>query len=192
MSHKLFTTLGGTLTVDFLNTFQVQQGQQVDLLETSADVVRWLDLMVASQKLGPVQKAQILTDRGFSLDQLREFRLECRRFLHLHQAFEPMVSWMAHFVDQSPLTFRLDSHEGVVAIPIKGGTAGLLSLLAYDWLKLKPIDYLNIKKCENPHCMAYFLNTSGRRKWCAMETCGNRQKSYRHYRKVRKDTYTAH
>ncbi|PSR32541.1 MAG: hypothetical protein C7B46_13805 [Sulfobacillus benefaciens] len=186
MSHTPFTTLGGTLTVDFLNTFQMQQGQQVDLLETQADVVRWLDLMVASQKLAPVQKAQILTDQGFSLDQLREFRLECRRFLHLHQPFEPMVSWMAHFVDQSPLTFRFNGHKGVVAIPIKGGTAGLLSLLAYDWLKLKPVDYLNIKKCENPHCMAYFLNVSGRRKWCAMETCGNRQKSYRHYRKVRK------
>jgi predicted RNA-binding Zn ribbon-like protein len=190
MSHTPFTTLGGTLTIDFLNTLQMQQGQRVDLLQTSEDVNRWLDLMVASQKLVPLQKAQLVRGPGFFMDQLREFRLDCRTFLQMHQPFEQMASWMAGFVDQSPLTFRIDAHDGVVTIPIKGATVGLLSLLAYDWLKLKKIDYHSIRQCENAHCMAYFLNSSGRRKWCAMETCGNRQKSYRHYRKVKEDSYT--
>jgi predicted RNA-binding Zn ribbon-like protein len=190
MSHTPFTTLGGTLTIDFLNTLQMQQGQPVDLLQTQEDVIRWLDLMVASRKLFPLQKVQLVSDSGFCLDHLREFRLDCRKSLQVRQPFEQMASWMARLVDQSPLTFRIDGQEGVVAVPIKGATAGLLSLLAYDWLKLDQIDYFSIKQCENPHCMAYFLNSSGRRKWCAMETCGNRQKSYRHYRKVKEDAHS--
>nr|WP_090396707.1 CGNR zinc finger domain-containing protein [Natribacillus halophilus] len=36
-----------------------------------------------------------------------------------------------------------------------------------------------IRECEHPECILYFVDTSksGKRRWCSMELCGNRQKA---------------
>lgn len=44
-----------------------------------------------------------------------------------------------------------------------------------------------LRRCEAPDCDWFFLDRSpgGRRRWCCMETCGNRMKARRHYRRER-------
>jgi predicted RNA-binding Zn ribbon-like protein len=44
-----------------------------------------------------------------------------------------------------------------------------------------------IRTCDHPHCVLWFLDTSksGRRRWCSMDTCGNRAKASRHYDRTR-------
>lgn len=61
----------------------------------------------------------------------------------------------------------------------------VLSLLARDALDLVTSPALTrLKNCANPDCRIIFLDTSrpGARRWCSMDTCGNRAK---------KHTYTA-
>ena len=40
-----------------------------------------------------------------------------------------------------------------------------------------------IRRCAHPACVLWFLDTSrnGTRRWCSMDTCGNRAKAGRHY-----------
>jgi predicted RNA-binding Zn ribbon-like protein len=44
-----------------------------------------------------------------------------------------------------------------------------------------------IRRCAGEDCVLHFLDTSqnGRRRWCSMATCGNRNKASRHYAKTR-------
>ncbi|WP_455218306.1 CGNR zinc finger domain-containing protein, partial [Kaarinaea lacus] len=43
----------------------------------------------------------------------------------------------------------------------------------------------HLKRCNNPDCVLLFVDTSRtqQRKWCSMDTCGNRAKVAKHYRK---------
>ena len=45
-----------------------------------------------------------------------------------------------------------------------------------------------LRRCEAPDCDWFFLDRSrnGTRRWCSMETCGNRAKARRHYERGRK------
>ncbi len=64
----------------------------------------------------------------------------------------------------------------------------LPSLLA--WLTLETLLVLPPARVRSrPRCDWLFYDTTrgGRRKWCSMRTCGNREKVTRHYRANRKD-----
>ena len=44
-----------------------------------------------------------------------------------------------------------------------------------------------VRRCANPECGWLFLDDSraGKRRWCSMQSCGNRAKARRHYHKSR-------
>ena len=44
-----------------------------------------------------------------------------------------------------------------------------------------------IRRCAGEQCVLHFFDTSqnGRRRWCSMATCGNRNKASRHYARTR-------
>ena len=44
-----------------------------------------------------------------------------------------------------------------------------------------------VKRCANPECGWLFLDDSraGKRRWCSMQSCGNRAKARRHYHRSR-------
>jgi predicted RNA-binding Zn ribbon-like protein len=62
---------------------------------------------------------------------------------------------------------------------------GLLAWLALEALLVLPP--ARVRSC--PRCGWLFYDTTrgGRRKWCSMSTCGNREKVTRHYRSIRKE-----
>jgi predicted RNA-binding Zn ribbon-like protein len=43
---------------------------------------------------------------------------------------------------------------------------------------------VNLRACNAPGCVLYFVKSHPRREWCS-ETCGNRARAARHYRRVR-------
>jgi predicted RNA-binding Zn ribbon-like protein len=45
-----------------------------------------------------------------------------------------------------------------------------------------------IRCCANPGCGWLFVDRAGRRRWCSMATCGNRQKARRHAARARAAT----
>ena len=42
----------------------------------------------------------------------------------------------------------------------------------------------NLRACHAPGCVLYFVKSHPRREWCS-ETCGNRARAARHYRRIR-------
>jgi hypothetical protein len=58
---------------------------------------------------------------------------------------------------------------------------------AVDHLRLLGERPDRIRHCAHPACVLWFYDTSrnGTRRWCSMETCGNRAKAGRHYARVR-------
>ena len=52
-------------------------------------------------------------------------------------------------------------------------------------LRLLDEDPDRVRKCANPDCPFWFLDTtrSGTRRWCSMTVCGNRLKARRHYQR---------
>ena len=46
-------------------------------------------------------------------------------------------------------------------------------------------DLRHVKACPGTHCGWLFVDSSGRRRWCTMEVCGNRAKSRRHAERQR-------
>jgi predicted RNA-binding Zn ribbon-like protein len=56
-----------------------------------------------------------------------------------------------------------------------------IGLSAVDTLRSLPLD--RIRECEHTDCILHFADTSkaGKRRWCSMETCGNRHKAAEFY-----------
>ena len=44
----------------------------------------------------------------------------------------------------------------------------------------------HVRQCAAVGCRLFFLDRSGRRRWCAMKLCGNRAKTQSHYRRIGK------
>lgn len=183
-----FTAYATTASVNFLNTIQIHRGKVVEMLQGHKDIKDWGKTMVKEKYLYPMQFERIFGENTFDILELWSFRKHCRSFLQnmnrekvVDSAFWPMLE---DKISDAPLEFHLIDNR-VLSAPKIGGTAGLLSLLSYELFMLKEKGILErIKKCENDDCLAFYINHSGRRKWCSMEVCGNRIKVNRHLRKT--------
>ncbi|MEV3853187.1 ABATE domain-containing protein [Streptomyces sp. NPDC050095] len=69
--------------------------------------------------------------------------------------------------------------DGVVRYDAADPVGAVLADIARDALDLATSSALErVRACAGPRCAAWFLDTSrpGKRRWCSMETCGNRSK----------------
>ncbi|MFG2649859.1 CGNR zinc finger domain-containing protein [Streptomyces sp. NPDC048436] len=83
---------------------------------------------------------------------------------------------------EPPLTARIEPDGTRAWAPNATGTQ-LLSTVARDAVDLFTGPYAHrIRKCATSNCSLLFVDTSrpGRRRWCSMERCGNRQKARAH------------
>ncbi|MDP2377747.1 ABATE domain-containing protein [Reyranella sp.] len=94
-------------------------------------------------------------------------------------------------LSEAPTRTTLKRERGSYAwdVDMRSGTA--LALLAPvlwtagDLLAGPRLD--RVRRCANPECGWLFLDDSraGKRRWCSMQSCGNRAKARRHYHKSR-------
>lgn len=187
----MFTALGGRLAVNFVNTVRRQRGAVVDLLSNPPAVYDWLVFMMSMGQLHQIQHQRIATSPITPSDllDLYEFRQKGREVLLGARSHEEFLRYLEWLMTNAPLSFAMvedESNPQKVALPIIGGSHGLLALLANDWMDLVARgDRRRIRACANPRCLAYFINASGRRKWCSMEECGNRAKNAKYHRAKR-------
>ncbi|MFC0522301.1 CGNR zinc finger domain-containing protein [Pontibacillus salicampi] len=180
MTKKMtFSHFSTYLFINFLNTIKMDNNKKGEQLNSEEDIWEWLLLM---QEHGLLQPSQVTTIKQESIDveKVRNFRDVCRNyFYHLDNKQEWMNIMMEHTM-QVPLSFVME--QEMVAIPSKGGTMGLISLLSFDLLQKEQDGIVSkVKACENNQCLALFVNNKGKRKWCSMEVCGNRAKAKKHY-----------
>lgn len=96
-----------------------------------------------------------------------------------------------HALAEAPARTTLRRDRGLYGwdVDIRSGTA--LALLAPvlwsagDLLAGPRLD--RVRRCANPECGWLFFDDSraGKRRWCSMQSCGNRAKAKRHYHKSR-------
>jgi predicted RNA-binding Zn ribbon-like protein len=169
--------LAGDLALDFLNTRMRVGGEIKDLLQTDEDVSAWLrraELPVPEgrSRTKPLLRSALLLREN--IRKLVEERKAERRgdpsvlndFLR-HAQSHPQLVWKKSGTVIIERVQRRSSPEDILA-PIAEAAAVLLATA----------DFTLVKRCEDETCVLWFSDQtkSHRRRWCSMETCGNRHK----------------
>lgn len=177
--------VGNNLGVDFVNTEINVRGELVDLLLSESDVMQWLEQ--ASIDVDLVQ--------GMDLGNLLAFRKKARQLLSQiieKQSIEDeLIATLNKYMQNYKMQYQLEhsaTEYQLIKHNICQSTADIIGLLAYELANLLSSEQrAYLKRCLNPDCVLMFVDNSRshKRRWCSMETCGNRAKVSKHYRKVK-------
>lgn len=162
--------VGGRLALDFLNTADWSSGGEVvhEKLISRADLDCWMD------RLG-LKNQPVLS----GMDELRRYRGDLRTVMLTGESDARL-----------PLPAGVDAATaaGLAEYPIEALIAfSAISILA-DRREVE-----RLKLCPGSNCGWLFIDETKnrRRRWCSMETCGNRAKANRHYARSRKRIKTS-
>ncbi len=182
--RKEFPLISGHPSVDLVNTEVVRRGVRHDLLLTESDLNHWLVSMKGIGSLAAIRTAGHSSEALHLVRKLRSFLRDGCEKLADRKALED--KWKGHLEDliqRAPFSYKILS-EGLVPVPVGDPPDAILSLVAFDALKLLASgELMTIHRCANPDCVLLFMDSSGRRKWCSMKICGNRAKVARHEEK---------
>jgi predicted RNA-binding Zn ribbon-like protein len=178
----VFRWLGEPLAIDLANTVMVvREGEMVDLLDSTGDFERWLELerprlgdcRFATASLAEVKSARedtrALLTAAASGDSLPAGPLER---VNAASAAAP-VALRLQLGDDGRPTIREDPEEIEIVSALFGALARSALRLIADHEKMP------LRVCNAPSCGMFFV---GRRKWCCA-ACGNRARAARHYRR---------
>ncbi|MGD2083816.1 MAG: CGNR zinc finger domain-containing protein [Chromatiales bacterium] len=181
-----FVFLGNSAAVDFINTEMVSRGELVDLIKDDADLIRW------TKEAGLANEPTLTTG---DLSTAKTLRSALKDLYHAsvdrrsagRGSLATVNRHLANHATHEVL--RPGSSRGdfeLVPDNTASRVAALLANLAYEGAVLLASPQASrLKRCGNPECVLIFLDTSRsqKRRWCSMETCGNRAKVAKHYRR---------
>jgi predicted RNA-binding Zn ribbon-like protein len=157
----------------FVNTLDLEDG--VELLETPADLRRWLahhDLVAPSTRIDQAEFRRAL-----------EVREAFRAVLHANNG-APLDSSAVATLDAAAraaeLTVRWDEHGHAELTPVRAGLEGAFGkLLAIAYRARVEGTWERLKACPEHSCGWAFYDHSRNRSstWCSMAVCGNRAKA---------------
>ena len=182
-----FLFVANQLSLDFLNTKLVADGEDRELLPDIEAVVRWLaaaSLIEPRSIHGTIAQWSRRPGVVGVLDRLKEFREQLRSVIFEWEAGKlPSKSFRAnlnHLLSQHPAISELYPEGSQMRIlrrfplqvpedsfgPLADAAASLFS----------EADPSRVRKCES--CIVHFFDTSkkGSRRWCSMQICGNKHK----------------
>jgi len=209
LGQTVFDFVGGHAAVDFVNTEIKHQGERVDLIPDFIHFVAWLEQKNLVNK--DVNNA-VNQDGVYSLVEKWYQNSESEAFVaHVHQlrrnlriAFEQIHEKQTietETLETLNEQFRLYpgfyqlgvETEGVYQQFMQSGTMPshlLMPLIKEIADFLSEANFALIKHCGNAQCIRYFYDTTRNRsrRWCSMETCGNRMKVAAYYKRKRKSS----
>ena len=194
-----FLFVGNDACLDFLNTFIVDQGQQFDLIQSLADLLRW---QVAAGLLSS-DAAAALAERWQGTAEAAEAAAEARalraRLVTVVDELIAGVSPASETIDMlNALLQRRVAYEHIAPVTGKTGDWAIETRYAFREPRdlLAPIAHAaavllterersRIRKCENPVCVLHYFDTSknGSRRWHDTRVCGNRIRVAHHYQR---------
>jgi predicted RNA-binding Zn ribbon-like protein len=170
----------GALCLELLTTGGPGEFARYEVLDEPAGLLRWL---AASRLPGGLR----LDVDDASLAAVRRLRDALWRMAGARvDARDPDpadVATVNAAAAEPPLAFGIAADGSRQWMPERSGVAPLLSTVARDAVELFTGPYAHrIRECASHNCYLLFVDTSrpGRRRWCAMEHCGNRSKVRAH------------
>ncbi|MBB3130100.1 putative RNA-binding Zn ribbon-like protein [Paenibacillus rhizosphaerae] len=184
--------LGGALWINLANTVRMREHQVTDMLEEPGYLDEWLrdnELHGLSNTGG----AAFSAPPEDLLPELLRLRGVCRLVLE-------DVDHDGTLSEEAFAAIRAEASRLDVALRAERDAQGLPHLITYGQTAVQDVLYPivrsmfetlasvsldRIRICEHDDCILHFVDTSksGKRRWCSMETCGNRHKAAEFYAK---------
>ena len=186
LSDDDFKFVGNDLAIDLVNTEMIRTGVRVDLVNTPERFEKWL----AASGM-PSDESWTVRDHAAAL----ELRAAIREALEAwtggappsERSLERINFHLQQFVETQRLAYRDGAYllQPQNALPAPKQLLGRLAMAAASLLV--SADPKTIKRCASTACILWFKDVSRglKRRWCSMETCGNRSKVAKHYRASR-------
>ncbi|MET3290873.1 UNVERIFIED_CONTAM: putative RNA-binding Zn ribbon-like protein [Brevibacillus sp. OAP136] len=172
--------LGGAVWINLANTVN-KRG--VDLLDDCEKAEQWLlanELLVGAKDGDGVQGIIV------ELRLLRELCLDILADLEQGEVAPKRVEQLQSIVETVQVRLSLSQAEDKLEMICRGIT--MTDEVRYKVVHsiihtLQHVSRERIRSCEHEECILHFIDTSksGKRRWCSMETCGNRQKAAEFY-----------
>ncbi|GED33274.1 CGNR zinc finger domain-containing protein [Brevibacillus centrosporus] len=185
-------TLGGAVWINLVNTINKRQ---IDVLDDPERLMAWLmanELLRESdqKELENKETLRQITDVLHSLRNICFAVLEDFQQAGLSQS---SVQQLRSLTDPLKVKLTLHTSEGRLELVNEGLHTDdhiTYQVLASIIHSLQTVSRDRIRACEHEDCILHFIDTSksGKRRWCSMETCGNRHKAAEFYaRKKQKE-----
>jgi predicted RNA-binding Zn ribbon-like protein len=186
---KLRFVIGGSTWINLVNTTYISNKQVVDILLDPSRTFQWMEennLLRESDALA-LENEELLVPL---IDELHSLRHFCKVILSdLKQQGKlslNTIEQLKRLVQQVKVSLAIvPKHENLKLVS-EGITARDHVLYNIVYSIINTMDSFSIdriKECEHQECILYFVDTSksGKRRWCSMELCGNRQKAAEFY-----------
>ncbi len=198
-SHALIAVPRRDLCLDFANTVAWRGSVPAESLHHFADFLAWLR---STRVLPPRAVAELNkwfdarpADAAAVFNDAIEIRETVYRLLHSvaagsAPAGEDLRRLNRALSEAAPRAIldRADRGFGW-RIEAKHSAAGVLAPVLWSAADiLVGPDRAHLRECANDRCLWLFLDDSknGTRRWCSMQSCGNRAKAHRHYLRKKK------
>jgi predicted RNA-binding Zn ribbon-like protein len=189
------------LCLDFANTLSWRGSSvAVEALHDCGDLLRWCagSLGYAGAPLRSLEEWA----QAKPLEALHLFELAIAMREALYRIFRAVATGTAVAApDLAALNYALaeaprrgelvPAEQGYVwrSAPLRPSVPSLLAPVLWSAADLMTrIAPQRVRQCANPKCLWLFVDASkgGTRRWCEMNSCGNRAKAQRHYQKNKK------
>ena len=164
--------------LDFLNTIAAPEGVALDVLQSDADVLYWLEEagMASATRPASFSRSALLEAALTLRETIRPLVLKRKAGKRpdvsaLNESLVHAVSYPQLVWDSNALHIQRDrparTPEQILA-PIAESAAEFLATADFDL----------VRACEGKDCILWFYDRtkSHRRRWCSMSSCGNRHK----------------
>jgi predicted RNA-binding Zn ribbon-like protein len=189
--------IGGKLCLDFVNTIDGRAGDDpYEYLTDYDQIVAWgrrveiLSEGLAQRLIKRGHNNSLAADSAF--DAILEFRETLFRLFLASLNNQPPLAQdiirLNYAIENAASQYVVEPGDTGYQWRLPDRLDGLLWAVIWSAADLLTSDQLNsVKMCEADGCGWLFLDTSRNqsRRWCSMETCGNRAKAKRHYKKTR-------
>lgn len=181
-----YSFVGNNLALDFVNTRMMVDGQLTDLLQSPQAISDWATAVDLPLSEKPTRQ-RIDALCAFREHLLTLFLAELDGASAPSSAVDAINRYLPYSVPVQVLCAEDDDYQ-LVNDQEKVTVDQLLGAIARAAAELlASTQRQRLKRCANHACVLLFVDTSksGRRRWCSMETCGNRAKVKKHYEKTR-------
>jgi predicted RNA-binding Zn ribbon-like protein len=198
---RRFELSGGVLCLDFANTWGDRQRPESDRLRSHGDLVAFAReaAVLPAAQLDAIARAAgaDAAAAAAAWQGARELREALYRLFSAHArgrapdaddlervngALHDALPHLCLARRGDAYGWRWDEADVALAAPLRPIVHSAAELLAGD-------DLRRVRECDGSTCTWLFLDRSRNRsrRWCDMESCGNRAKAARHYHRRRQD-----